>query len=582
MNGYVNTLKEVTINHEVPPIHRTGNLVNQEVKTKSIVMPLKFQMKSFFERNNLLQPTLDYMKSFQNNDKLTNFVQEELWKEKNQLYPNKIVLPYFLYIDDFEINNPLGSHSTKHSICNIYYSFLALSIEEIETENDKNVIFSVHFILGLVIGDNLGLNSFLNFNKSFSSHFFCRFCRASKEDTHKLSSEKNELIRTTANYEIDALNANFGVAKNSQLNSIPSFHVVNNYYADVMHNLFEGICHYIFCHIIDYFISMKYFDLDTLNDRKQNFEYGPTEIDNISFKIEPHHLKKWKLKMSAREMMTFTLYFPIMIGDLVPLDDPVWNFLLNVIEIVDMLLCFEFDILNISILEKKIEKHNNDYITLFNDTLKPKYHNLTHYPKLIRKSGPLRKFWCFKYEAKHRQFKIYSRIITSRKNICLTLTKKYELKFAHQLIIGTNFLKLHFNPNIKHKTLSNYKNIISKILHNTEISIEFYSQVQHNGIEYKKDNYLVVYNNDVLFYKMLEIVVVEEKTLLFFWFTFTDCTRSNSPTSYLFNKDCKRKTLTAPKGILQDDLASSTYYLHKNRVILNQNVNFTNYIMQII
>ncbi|KAK4873247.1 hypothetical protein RN001_015276 [Aquatica leii] len=273
-------------------------------------------MKSFFEKNNLLQPTLHYMKSFENNDKLTNFVQGELWKEKIQLYPNKIVLPYFLYIDDFEINNPLGSHLTKHSICNIYYSFPALPIEESKLENvfygavtksrdlknqwninanDKNVIVSVHFISGLVIGDNLGLNSFLNLNKSFSCNFFCRFCRASEEDTLKLSSEKNELIRTAANYEIDALiNANFGVAKNSQLNSIPSFHVVNNYYADVMHDLFKGICHYNFCHIIDYFISMKYFDLDTLKDRKQNFEYGPTEIDNISSKIEPHHLKKPK------------------------------------------------------------------------------------------------------------------------------------------------------------------------------------------------------------------------------------------------------------------------------------------------
>lgn len=354
-DGYVDTLKEVTINHEVKAIHRSGNLVNEEVKSKSILMPLKFQMKAFFERNNLLQPTLDFMKSFEQNDTLINFVQGELWKEKIQLYPNKTVLPYFLYIDDFEINDPLGSHSTKHSICNIYYSFPTLPIEESKLENifygavtkssdlksfgnekcfevlideikdleingieikiDENVSVSVHFILGLVIGDNLGLNSFLSFNKSFSSNFFCRLCRASKAETHKLSSENNELIRTVENYESDALNANFGVVQNSQLNSIPSFHVVKNYYADVMHDLFEGICHYNFCHIIDYFISMKYFNLDTLNDRKQNFEYGPAEIANISSKIEPHHLKKRKLKMSAREMMTFTLYFPIMIGD---------------------------------------------------------------------------------------------------------------------------------------------------------------------------------------------------------------------------------------------------------------------------
>lgn len=83
-------------------------------------------------------------------------------------------------------------------------------------------------------------------------------------------------------------------------------------------------------------------------------------------------------------------------------------------------------------------------------------------------------------------------------------------------MIGTDFLKLRFNPNIKYKALSNYKNIITNILHNTEISTQFYSQVQYNGTEYKKENYLAVFNNDVLFHKLLEIVVVEEKTLLFF------------------------------------------------------------------
>lgn len=30
---------------------------------------------------------------------------------------------------------------------------------------------------------------------------------------------------------------------------------------------------------------MKYFDIDTLNSRKQNFYYGPKEIENMSPKI---------------------------------------------------------------------------------------------------------------------------------------------------------------------------------------------------------------------------------------------------------------------------------------------------------
>ena len=42
--------------------------------------------------------------------------------------------------------------------------------------------------------------------------------------------------------------------------------------------------------------------------------------------------------MTAKEMMTFLHFFSLMIGDLVPDDDPVWLFFLNFLEIVDILL----------------------------------------------------------------------------------------------------------------------------------------------------------------------------------------------------------------------------------------------------
>lgn len=63
-----------------------------------------------------------------------------------------------------------------------------------------------------------------------------------------------------------------------------------------------------------------------------------------------------------------------------------------------MLLCFEFDDSNRNILEYKIKHHNADYVSLFNDTLKPKFNNLPHYPQIIRQSGLLRKIVCFKFE----------------------------------------------------------------------------------------------------------------------------------------------------------------------------------------
>jgi len=51
----------------------------------------------------------------------SNFINSNLWQQKTLLHGNKLVIPYFLYFDDFEVNNALGSHSS--SILGVYYSF---------------------------------------------------------------------------------------------------------------------------------------------------------------------------------------------------------------------------------------------------------------------------------------------------------------------------------------------------------------------------------------------------------------------------------------------------------------------------
>lgn len=62
-------------------------------------------------------------------------------------------------------------------------------------------------------------------------------------------------------------------------------------------------------------------------------------------------------------MMTFLHFFSLMIGDLVPDDDPVWLFYLNFLEIVDILLSNQ--IKNNSIdnsFRTTIKKHHLDYV----------------------------------------------------------------------------------------------------------------------------------------------------------------------------------------------------------------------------
>lgn len=61
----------------------------------------------------------------------TNVVNGLSWKSKTKNFQGKDVLPIFLFTDDFEINNPLGSHSGSQSNSAIFYSFPTLPSWEV-------------------------------------------------------------------------------------------------------------------------------------------------------------------------------------------------------------------------------------------------------------------------------------------------------------------------------------------------------------------------------------------------------------------------------------------------------------------
>lgn len=334
-------INQFTINNEICPVQYNGESVYNEKITKGVLLPLQFQFKKFFENGDNFKEQYTRLNYYKNNQStsIEHFVQGSLWQQKISLFSNeKIIFPFFLYMDEFEINNPLGSHATFQSISALYYSFplsqnnsklstifLAALVKHIDIKsfgNDKclqslvneiNILenegidiktqdgdFHVHFVLGIVLGDDLGLNSLLEFSKSFSANFFCRFCKASKASTITMLEEDSSLLRNAHNYSDDVASMNFvetGIYQESLLNQVTGFHVTQNFCIDIMHDLFEGVCHYDLCNIIKYYIvTAKLFSLETLNNRKMNFNYGPIEIGNISPPIKMTHLEKKTFK----------------------------------------------------------------------------------------------------------------------------------------------------------------------------------------------------------------------------------------------------------------------------------------------
>ncbi|XP_055902990.1 uncharacterized protein LOC129939135 [Eupeodes corollae] len=500
-NEYFCVATEFTIHEELKNVYRNGINCHEEQTTTGVLLPLEFQFQKFFEKNDLLIKTIDNINRILSDESNTShYIKRKAWQHKRNLFPaNEIIIPYFVYMDDAEINNPLGSHADPISF--VYYSFpvtpdqsdiflaalfksrdykmfgnkkclhslvnkmIFLEKNGIEISTSQG-IKKVYFVLGLLIGDNLGLNAMLGFS-SCSSNYFCRFCKLSKKETCVMPCEVKHMLRNRKNYSEDVATNDYkktGIHEDSVFNSIPSFHVTYNYSIDVMHDIFEGICHYNICHIIRYILDMKFFsDLQSLNDRINSFNYGEIEIGNISLSpITNDNLKNMHLKKTAREMMAFIFYFPLMVADRIPEKDEVWIFFLNFLEIVEILLYFNISNDLIEHLAELIRQYHLDYVRLFNDTLKPKHHFMVHYPLVIRKSGVPRNFWCFQFEAKHKEFKKYARVINSRRKIPITLSFKFQLKFAHFLLNETSpeivsFADCHMQNTCFSDFIHNYK-----------------------------------------------------------------------------------------------------------------------------
>lgn len=193
-----------------------------------------------------------------------------------------------LYIDDFEVCNPLGTSRKKHKLCAIYWVianlpvkyrsslssiYLALLCKSVDTktfgfdrlvepllrdlqllENEGIYISrlgtSIRGTVLYVSSDNLGAHAFSGFQESFNVDKFCRFCSASRSDIQSCSVQRNSfLLRTKESFnenlsrlrENEHLKSVEGVKRDCVLNKLSYFHCITGFPPDFLHDLLEGI-----------------------------------------------------------------------------------------------------------------------------------------------------------------------------------------------------------------------------------------------------------------------------------------------------------------------------------------------------
>lgn len=84
---------------------------------------------------------------------------------------------------------------------------------------------------------------------------------------------------------------------------------------------------------------------------------------------------------------------PLTIGS-VPEHEPVWQMLMTLKDIVDLVMSPAHTEESICYLESMISEHQRRFLDVLpQETLKPKHHFLERYPRLIREFGPVAAFW---------------------------------------------------------------------------------------------------------------------------------------------------------------------------------------------
>lgn len=440
-------------------------------------IPIHRVLKNFFEIPNVFKNTMDYITSLESSKIiLSNFIQGQFWQNRKRTFDtSKIILPLFVYYDDYETNNPLGSHAGLGKVGAVYATIPCLppiyqskmeniflfevfntldrqvlgsmavfrdAIKELEflkesgveiKVNNKEYVIYFHFVL--LLGDNLGMHSILGYSESFMAIFFCRICLVRKSERGSVFDEDQCTRRNRTNYEEGiAVNdiSKTGIRRACIFHDANlDYHATENISIDIMHDL-ESIIKYDLTASLNYFIKEKFISLTLLKDRLNGFFFDDNDRKSKPPEITANHLSQNLIHMSAAETFCFLRIFGLLISDKIPEDDDYWK--------VFLLLKFIYEIC----FAKKLHKDTHhilkltisEYLQLLNqlfgaEYLKPKHHFLVHYPTVLREMGPLCHLSSMRFEGKHFSGKLVAKASRNRTNVChsIALKEQYTLNY---------------------------------------------------------------------------------------------------------------------------------------------------------
>lgn len=486
--------EKITIGYETVE-EQPGCMVN--IEHHMVMNDIGFQLRKFLETDTVLESILQNQRLLDAVPEgvIKHFVNGKSWKRIQQKYLGKVIMPLFLYNDDFQVDNQCGSHSGAHSVSMFYLSiptlpsymvskldsiFTALAVKSADTAKYGNYsplhtltnalipleengleLFAgtpkhqtVYIVMCKVLGDNLGLHAVCGYKKNFRGDMSCITCETPASIQRKSWTVNPNLLRTVEKYEKyfeEGTYGIFGLNERCVLNTAPSFHVAENLIADIMHDIQLGVGKFSMEDILNHFINKQhYITIEELNARINSFSCGYKEAANKPGIIRDTHIRdNGNLHVHANESLFLLRYLPIIVYGKVPFEDPVYKYLLDCIDMVDDCFSDQFDMQSIADLKEKISNNRKMYLDVFQGHLKPKDHNMLHYSDIIEESGPLKYISSIRFESKHQVILSYTKNSHNRRNICYSICKKQGFEFAYFLLKGKEKFLSKITPSSK-------------------------------------------------------------------------------------------------------------------------------------
>lgn len=252
-----------------------------------------------------------------------------------------------------------------------------------------------------------------------------------------------------------------------------------------------------------YLIKKKWFSLEEVDRKLSDFQYSPEDNKDKPLPISSN---KFRIIGGAWQIWSLMRLFFFIVGKKVKdFNDPVWQTILLLSEIVEIVCAPTIHKTHISYLKALIDQ----YLTLRSEyfpaiPLRPKHHYLSHYPELMLEFGPLIKVWTLRFETKHMFFKKVIRSAHNFLNVTKTLNEKHEL-FQSLLRQGShlrNVIDIRDSvPFVPEHYSKEIQSSITRRIVTTEL--EDCTSVTVKGTTYKKGNAVIIkqdeyqYNLDI-------------------------------------------------------------------------------------